>query len=324
MEIRKYKKEYKDIWNSFIDNSKNSSFLFKRDFMEYHKDRFEDFSLMAFNGEKLIGILPANRTNEEVISHSGLTYGGLVVEKKIRLNEYLKILREILLFFHNNKITFLKVKAMPVFYSSLPSQENIYAMFIVNAKRFRVDTSLTIVQNERLSYQSRRKRSIKKANTPEYSILRGNNFKEFWEEILEPNLLERFGTKPVHSLFEIEQLSNKFPNNISQVSIYKNNKIVAGSTIFETEDVAHAQYISANDFGRKNGALDKLFDYMIMEVFNDKKYFDFGISNEEEGRFLNHGLLDWKEGFGARTFVHEFYAIETANFYLLDKIIKND
>lgn len=39
------------------------------------------------------------------------------------------------------------------------------------------------------------------------------------------------------------------------------------------------------------------------------KYFDFGISNENNGRFLNRGLIAQKEGFGARTIVHDFYEL---------------
>lgn len=325
IKVRRYQKEDKNIWDNFIQNSKNATFLFERNFMDYHEDQFIDISLMIFKDEKLIAVLPANLSSKnEVVSHSGLTYGGIVLGKEVRLNLYLMLFREILFFLNSSDINVLKLKSLPVFYSTLPSQENVYALFLVEAKIFRVDTSLTIIQEEKLSYQSRRIRSIKKAHKLNYSIVKGNDFKIFWNEILEPNLMSRFGNKPVHSLAEIELLAERFPKNISQVNIFVNNKIVAGSTIFETENVAHAQYISANDYGRESGAIDELFNYMIMEVFKKKKYFDFGICNEQEGKLLNHGLLDWKEGFGGRTFTHEFYEINTANFNLLNNTISND
>ena len=41
--IETYKDSYKDDWNNFVDSAKNSTFLFNRDFMDYHSDRFEDF-----------------------------------------------------------------------------------------------------------------------------------------------------------------------------------------------------------------------------------------------------------------------------------------
>ena len=34
-------------WDAFVRASKNGNFLFLRDYMEYHRDRFEDASLVA-------------------------------------------------------------------------------------------------------------------------------------------------------------------------------------------------------------------------------------------------------------------------------------
>ena len=62
--------------------------------------------------------------------------------------------------------------------------------------------------------------------------------------------------------------------------------------------------------GRNVGALDFIIDKLINEVYSNKKYFDFGISNEDGGRFLNTGLIAQKEGFGARAVVHDFYEFE--------------
>ena len=66
-----------------------------------------------------------------------------------------------------------------------------------------------------------------------------------------------------------------------------------------------------------------LFEYLITDLFKDKEFFDFGICNENQGMYINHGLLDWKEGFGGRTYVHKFYNIITSKHYILDKVIKN-
>ena len=66
-----------------------------------------------------------------------------------------------------------------------------------------------------------------------------------------------------------------------------------------------------------------LFDYLITDLFKEKEFFDFGICNEKNGKYINHGLLDWKEGFGGRTYVHKFYNIKTSKHYLLNSVIKN-
>ena len=42
-------------------------------------------------------------------------------------------------------------------------------------------------------------------------------------------------------------------------------------------------------------------------LYADRRYFSFGISTEQAGQYLNEGLIAQKEGFGARTVVHDFY-----------------
>ena len=325
VEVRKFVREDKEIWNTFISNAKNATFLFYRDYMDYHADRFEDHSLMIFKKNKLQAVVPAciNKENK-LISHSGLTYGGIVIGKDIRLNLYLKIYSAINNFLKLEGINQWDLKLLPDFYTELPSQECQYALFLDEAQRKRVDTALVICQKSKLKYQNRRKRSINNAKKAEFKVLKDGDFESFWNIILSPNLMERFGVRPVHSLKEIEFLAEKFPENISQVNIYENNEIIAGCTVYETNTVAHAQYISANDYGRKSGALDLLFDVMINDLFSHKEYFDFGICNERSGKALNGGLLDWKEGFGGRTYVHEFYQLNTSNTKALQCVVRNE
>lgn len=90
--------------------------------------------------------------------------------------------------------------------------------------------------------------------------------------------------------------------------------LIAGVTIFETDLVAHVQYISGLKSWNDLGAVDWLHHYLIEVVFKEKQYFDFGSSNEMGGRKLNDGLLFWKESFGARTMVQNFYEIETKQY----------
>jgi hypothetical protein len=60
---------------------------------------------------------------------------------------------------------------------------------------------------------------------------------------------------------------------------------------------------------------------LIQEVFSNKRFFDFGISNEAGGKKLNNGLSYWKESFGAGTIIHDFYEVETAKYTLLDAVL---
>ena len=323
MKVLKYKDEFKSGWDDFLDKAKNSTFLFKRNFLEYHKDRFTDFSLVVQDEkDKIIAVMPASLHGDTVISHGGITYGGLVLTEEVKLNRYLIIFRAILQFLAEENITTLEYKALPVFYTNLPAQEEEYVMFLLGAKTFRVDTSLTVDLKNPVPYQKRRLRSVKKAKKQNFRIEKTSDFNSFWTEVLTPNLEARFGRKPVHSVEEITYLASCFPNQIYQVNILDGDQVVAGTTMFDMKTTAHAQYISANNFGRSSGALDMLFDYLIQEHYKHKQYFDFGICNEQSGRYINQGLLDWKEGFGGRTYVHKFYEIDPQKYVLLNEIIK--
>ena len=55
--------------------------------------------------------------------------------------------------------------------------------------------------------------------------------------------------------------------------------------------------------------------------FQDSSFFDFGTSNENEGRKVNSGLLYWKEGFGARSISQNFYEINTKDFKKLNNLM---
>ena len=320
--IRKYQSSDYSLWNEFVANAKNATFLFHRDFMEYHQDRFEDFSLLIFDEKNLLkAILPANRVGENLYSHQGLTYGGLVLQQKSKFQEVIGMMKTILQFLQNQHIVSLQLKQLPTIYHESPSDEMEYLSFILNAKLCRRDCLSVINLETDFEFSSSRAEGIKRGTDLELEWKEEQDFTSFWNEILIPNLDQKFKTKPVHSLEEITFLKSKFPNNIRQFNVYKQGKIIAGTTVFESDFVSHSQYISADDSKNTTGSLDFLHNRLITYTFRNKKYFDFGISNENQGKNINNGLLFWKEGFGARTVIQNFYEIETKNYSLLENVL---
>ncbi|MEO6348769.1 MAG: GNAT family N-acetyltransferase [Aquaticitalea sp.] len=291
--------------------------------MDYHQDRFEDFSLMVFKDEILMALLPANKVGNVIHSHQGLSYGGFLLQPESCFEEVLNSFKSVLKFLNERSFEILHLKLVPKMYHRLPSDEIDYLLFTVEAQISRRDLSETIVvANKSDITSSNRIRGLKKAIKSNLSVKEVEEFGDFWKEILIPNLQGQHQAKPVHSMEEITLLKKYFPNQIRQFNVYKETKIVAGVTIFETETVAHAQYISANQKKQELGSLDMVFNHLINEVFKHKRYFDFGISNENQGKTINLGLLSWKESFGAKPIVHDFYAIKTCNFNRLDAILK--
>lgn len=316
--VRLYQENDYENWNAFIGQAKNATFLFHRDFMEYHKDRFRDYSLIVLDGEKWVAALPANVVDNEVFSHQGLTYGGLVYKEKVKLASVIEIFKNILSFLNDNKMEKLQVKLIPSIYHQKPAEELNYALFLAKAHLIRRDSMAVIDMSKKLLIANGRKEGIKKGQKNKLEIREVDDFEEFWNEILIPNLVKKHQAKPVHSLDEIIKLEALFPDNIRQFNVYENDIIVAGTTIFESNDVAHCQYISGKEDKNELGGLDLLFYQLISETFKNKPFFDFGTSNENQGRKLNNGLSFWKESFGASTITHDFYEVKTSNYSLLD------
>lgn len=291
--------------------------------MEYHKDRFDDYSLLIFDAkDRLVAILPAHKIESALYSHQGLTYGGLILNQKIILSEVILITKSILEYLQKSDISKLELKIIPSIYNNFPSDEMEYICFLLDAKLNRRDALAVLDISNQIEISRVRKRGIEKGKSNGLLVKEENDFTSFWNDLLIPNLKERYNANPVHSLAEITYLKSKFPNHIKQYNVYQNDKIVGGVTVFETNNVIHPQYISGNKtFNNELGGLDFLYHYLISNVYKNEKYFDFGISNENQGKQVNESLHYWKESFGARTIVQNFYSIETNNHSLLDTVL---
>ncbi len=310
--VRPYCDDYKLLWDGFVEKSKNGSFLFYRDYMDYHADRFKDYSLLVYDAkERLLAVMPANivLAENKVYSHGGLTFGGFLAAEDMTTEKMLDVFSAVRAFLKANNIRTLVYKCIPYIYHRYPAEEDRYALFVNDAKLTRRDVSTSIYLANRYPYQERRKRAVKKAERENIIVMPSEEYDEYWD-VLTGNLATHHDTRPVHSLQEIKLLAQRFANNIKLYVAKKAENIVAGMLIFENYHVAHAQYLASSEEGRSAGALDLVVNYLITEIYRDKTYFDFGISNEQQGRFLNTGLIAQKEGFGARAIVHDFYELD--------------
>lgn len=320
--VERYSPGRKQEWDDFVRTAKNATFLFCRDYMDYHGDRFADFSLLVYCDRTLVAVLPANlHSDGTLVSHEGLTYGGLVVARTAKLTEVLACFYALLRGLVELQIPRFKYKRIPGFYNTLPDSEVDYALFLLDARLYRRDCASAVAQADRLPLRKGHHSALVRARKLGVCIVQEASFQNFWECVLSPRLGDRYGAKPVHTLEEISRLAKRFPDQIKQFSAYLGDEIVAGMTVYETPTVAHVQYSAASEKGRQIGAQSYLANSLI-EHYRDKQFFDFGISNENGGRALNRGLQEWKEGFGARSFSHDFYEITTANYHQLESIIE--
>lgn len=306
-----YDESYKRAWEDFVDAAKNGVFLFKRDYMEYHADRFPDRSLLFFDKDvQLIALLPATSNDGEVLSsHAGLTFGGVVSGDSMKVGLMLEVFDAMVAHARDAGFKRLIYKAIPHIYHRVPAEEDLYALFRNDARLFRRDVSSTIKMSERLPFSKGRKWSIKQALKNGIEVGRSFHFETFIQ--IEEHVLEsRHGTHPVHTAAELCLLATRFPDQIKLFAASRADEMLAGVVIYESAQVAHAQYIGATDAGKAVGATDLVINHLINDYYVDKKYFDFGISTEQAGRYLNTGLIENKQGYGARAVVHDFYELD--------------
>jgi hypothetical protein len=309
--VRQYSSADAHSWNEFVAKSKNGTFLFNRQYMDYHADRFSDSSLIIANAEgRWVSVLPANRVGNALISHGGLSYGGLVSDEDMTMSRMVDLFADLLRYLADAGIERLEYKTVPTIYHRLPAEEDRFALFLHGASLSRRDVLSVVDQGASGPVQERRRRGARKAEGMGIAIDESDDWASFWS-ILTDNLLERHGRRPVHSVDEIVSLARNFPSNIRLFIAKRGQAVMGGAVLYLSDRTAHVQYIGSSAEGRQCGALDLLFSWLIGRL-GSYRYFDFGISNEGDGRVLNRGLSEFKDGFGARAVVHDHYLLRVA------------
>ena len=327
MTILPYSINKREAWNNFVQESKQGTFLLDRNFMDYHADRFFDCSLLVYSddvaetdeaSDSLIALFPANWREDEktVYSHQGLTYGGLLTKSSITQTEVLHIMQKILMYYEGYLgAKYMLYKPIPYIYSRIPAQEDLYALFRAGAQLENRAVATVVSVSNPLNMRTLRIRQAKKALEQGFYIERVKDgdeasLHEYWK-VLEGVLMEYHQAKPVHTVEEMALLMHRFPKQIKLFVVRNTDKkVVSGIVVFETEIVAHVQYIASAAEGRKYGALDLLLRHLCNEKYKDKEFIDFGTSTENGGRFLNEGLIFQKEGFGGRAVCYDAYKVE--------------
>ena len=306
-EVRRYTPDRADEWNEFVARAKNGTFLFDRQYMDYHADRFEDHSLMFYRDGVLCALLPANESDTTLYSHQGLTYGGLVMDNKLTAADTLQLFADLNSHLHRIGISRVVYKAIPWIYHQLPSEEDLYALTQVCRARLSVrELSTTIMLQRNIRWSRIRRRGVKRAEDAGVVVEVSQDFDAFWP-VLEANLLTNHQVHPVHTVDEMKLLHSRFPKHIVLYTATLNGEVVGGVVMYLTPQVAHAQYSSATPEGKRLGVLDAIYDRIMHQDLKDYPYFDFGKSTEDAGHILNEQLVFQKEGFGGRAVCYDTY-----------------
>lgn len=312
--IVRYTEAYKEQWNRFNASCKNSLFMFDRGFMDYHKDRFADHSLLFFEDGELIAILPMSEKAGILTSHGGLTYGGFLTGVSMKQHTMNDCFTALMAYAGEAGFEKIVYKTVPHIYHTQPAEEDRYALFLHNAWVVKVEASTVVDLREPLKMPKGRKAQVSRARREGVVIRELTEPADFERFIALENqvLTQRHGTKAVHTGGELTLLHSRFPEQIRLVGALLGEELIAGTLLFVYGQTVHTQYMAANETARQIGALDLTISTVLKACQGTKLWLDFGISTEEAGRYLNEGLIAQKEGFGGRTVVYETYELDTA------------
>lgn len=308
VEVTRYDPRFEGAWDELVDDSKAPLFFLKRKFAEYHKDRFMDHSLLFFQAGMMIAALPATQKGDTLISHGGLTFGGLVLRRSLRSALTRDIFVAMASSLRTSGIRTLTYKAVPHIFHEIPAEEDLYFLLQDHsAKLTRRDLSSVVDLSKRLPLSKGRRALISKARKSGVLISQSQDWTGFHQ--LLSSVLSRHDAAPVHTPAELELLGTLFPDNVKLYTATMEGHLMAGCLIFDFGKVVHTQYLATSDRGKDFGALDLLIETQIKEAA-DRNYFSFGISTEQAGKVLNDGLLAQKESFGARSISIDSYQID--------------
>ena len=310
MEIQRYDASMSSRWDDFVRASRNGTFLHQRGYMDYHSDRFDDCSLVASIDGKLCALLPACIEGDTLWSHRGLTYGGWIVPlKHFDVTVMMAVMDAAALWMKDNGIKRFVYKAIPHIYHRYPCEEDLYALFRHGASLTETNISTTIDLTCPLPLDRGNKSGANAARKAGIRVGESSDWEGYWQ-LLSSLLDERYDTRPVHSIEEITLLQGRFPNNIRLYTATLGSELLAGVVLYLSMPVAHCQYIGATPLGKESKALTLLFEHLINEYQRlGFRYFDFGISNEDHGRYLNEGLVRQKSRLGGRGIAYNIFEI---------------
>ncbi len=322
--------EHAQLWDDFVWQSNNGTLFHTRAFLAYHpRERFHDDSLLFFKEGKLLAVLPAairagdpdSSDNKQIKegrgilrSHPGASFGGFVTESNLALRDAERLVTHFLAYCHERGYAGAEVTLPPQIYLARPSN---YIDFILYQHGFRYrkrEVSSVVPLDlpaervlELFSPESRR--AVRRAQKLGVQIGESEDFPAFYE-ILKKNLKLRHNVQPAHSLDELLELRQMFPERIRFFAAHAENEMIAGIVIFICNPrVALAFYISHREaFQRYRGVNLLFYEVFCWCITQGFRFLDFGIFTVNMQP--NWGLGRFKESFGAQGVFRDTMGLE--------------
>jgi hypothetical protein len=315
--INDYQPDQAAAWDDLVARSVNGTMLHTRRYLGYHGDRFTDRSVLVTNQRGWpIGVLPAAEDPADpavVISHPGLTYGGLVHDGSLLGAVMLRTMSRVAAHYRAQGYTRLRYKSLPAIYALTPAADDVHALFRLGAQRYGCGLAAAINLARRGKVNRSRRQRRQRAEAAGVRVEEGwADIAAYWQ-MLEANLAGRHGAAPTHTLAEIEDLHDRFPKEVILITAWLGADLVAGNLFTVEGPVLQVRYTATTQDGRDLSATDLVVERGIgLAAELGCGYVSFGTSTMRGGRELNDPQYQFKTSFGASGVLHEDYELDLA------------
>jgi hypothetical protein len=296
IKLIKYKPEFKDAWNELITLTDPGSLIHKRSFLEYHSDRYEDFSVCVMSEHELCAAIPGTRNGDLWTSHAGLTYGGIISNVK-NPADYIEIIGRLKYLLIDAKIKRMQFILPSVSFSPSTLPIQIYAL---HQNGFTIEeVHLNQVIHTDTSLSIKKKSNARSAERKGLVVVEGIEHLPAVFEIIQHNLKSKYSRDPVHSLRELELLKTEFLNELKIYAVVKGDSVIAGAITLKSNRIENIQYLGATVEGKRLRAQDYLISELHKKGQVSKMNVSFGKSTAGDGAKLNSPLYDFKDEFNS-------------------------
>lgn len=331
-----YSAGYKETWDSFLVETKNSTFMLGRDFLDYHADVLSDCSVLVYSGEELsadadqvrgkdglVALFPATWDEKEhrVYTHVAMGYGGLLLTQEAKLDDVLQISQAVLSYYANYlQATTLLYSPLPYIYNRYPAGDELFAMFQAQAKlvKRRISMVLPIRNQPRLPHvkEMKARKGVEAGLYISRILHEDAEVHEQYIRLLsnESSVLSKSAFSSATNADSLADTILRFPKNVRYYVVNGTQGIEAGCMLLLMGRVAYVQQMVCSEDGKQHGALELLLRHLVNERHSGVEYIDFG-SSYANGK-LDYELLNLKESFGGRAVCYDTYEVQLDSLHI--------
>ena len=237
-----YDSSHAKIWDNIVERARNGHFMFQRRYMDYHADRFEDASFLLLRGGSVVAILPAHHSDDALVSHAGLSFGGWLQTPHCLHHDIAAGFELLGDEMRHRQLTKLLYTPSPYPYHVEPCGDDLYLLERLGARCVQTRLSAFLPLNRPLRRNSEFRRRLKRGEEcAPGAIMETTDTERFWA-CLTRFLAERHTAQPVHSATEIRLLKERFPGNIRLFVLSHDDEWRAGIVVFLSRNVLRFQY----------------------------------------------------------------------------------